>query len=81
MVKTKFEQGIETLLKMEEGHSLFECQKCNLKGTTTKCKFAQIREERENKIEILCHQTKKRTRSCRNLHIKNECLEYAGQYC
>ena len=79
MVKTNFEKGIETLLKIEAGHSLYNCQICKI--GMKKCKFAQIREKRESKMEILCRQGIKRTSSCRNLHIENECLEYPGQYC
>jgi predicted RNA-binding Zn-ribbon protein involved in translation (DUF1610 family) len=73
----------EELAELEQlaDHSLFECQNCGNEGTLIKCFQSKKLEELEKERQIICQQEIKRTKSCKNLHIENECLEYSGQYC
>ena len=79
--KDKISQVGKNILEKEVGHSLFECKRCGNQGSLIKCKFAEFREKRESGMKIICQQKIKRTKSCRNLHVENECLEYPGQFC
>jgi len=73
----------EELAELEQlaDHSLFNCRNCGNEETTIKCFSAQKLVELEKSRILICQQEIKRTSSCRNLHIENECLAYSGQYC